>query len=290
MPEIKDEIPSPAESLGPALRRILRPLVRLLIARSLPFPFVSNLLRGVYVEVAEAEFPVAGKPQTDSRITLLTGVHRKDVKRLRRERHGAPSPPRALSLGSQLIARWMALPEYVDGERGPRPLPRLASASDAPSFESLVRSVSTDIRPRAVLDEWLRLGIVEIDDQDRVRLKVQAFIPGRGSEEMAYYFGRNLHDHLAAAVRNVLGEPHPFLERSVNYNNLSSEAVEELSELARRRGTELLREINARALALQKLDSGRPGASNRFNFGLYLFTEDQGLTADEISAEDCEDG
>ena len=264
-----------SESLVAGLRRIFRPLARLLIARSLTFPFAANLLRGVYVDVAVDEFPVSGKPQSDSRITLLTGVHRKDVKRLRHQRHLAARAPRRASLASQLIARWTSLSEYLDENGSPRPLPRLASAGDAQSFESLVRSINTDIRPRVVLDEWLRLGIVRVDDQDRVCLQVQAFIPREGSEEIAYYFGRNLHDHLAAAVHNVLGEPTPFLDRSVNYNNLSSAAVAELTDLARQRGMEVLQEINARALRLQQRDSGQPAASNRFNFGLYVFSEDQ---------------
>jgi hypothetical protein len=259
----------------------MRPLVRLLIARSLPFPFVSGLLRGLYVEVAVTEFPVAGKPQSDSRITLLTGVHRKDVKRLRGQRRRALQPPRGVSLGSQLIARWTALPEYLDATGAPRPLPRASRGDEAHSFESLVRSISTDIRPRVVLDEWLRLGIVHVDDQGRVCLNTQAFIPAEGSDEMTYFFGRNLHDHVAAAVHNMLGEPQPFLDRSVNYNNLTADAVAELSELARRRGLEILQELNARALRLQQQGAGLPDASNRFNFGLYLFSERQAPQDDD---------
>ena len=269
------------DGLGAALQRIMRPLVRFLIAHSIPFPFISNLIRGVYVDVADQEFPVAGKRQTDSRITLLTGVHRKDVKRLRAQRYPALRPSRAASLGSQLIARWTTLPEYLDVQGLPQVLPRLAQTA-APSFESLVRSLSTDIRPRAVLDEWLRLGIAHIDDQDCVCLNVQAFIPPPGSEEMAYYFGRNLHDHVAAAVHNMLGKQEPFLERSVNYNNMSPAAVTELTELAKRRGMEVLQELNARALQLQQQDSGLANASHRINFGLYLFAEDE-------SAEPAED-
>jgi len=264
-----------ADRLITGLRRILRPLVRLLIAYDLPFPFASSLLRGVYVDVAVTEFPIEGKRQTDSRISLLTGVHRKDVKRLRRERHLALRPSPAAALGAQLIARWTTLPDYLDEEGAPRPLPRLASAGEAHSFESLVRSLNTDIRPRVVLDEWLRLGIAQVDERDRVCLQVRAFIPRQGSEEMAYYFGRNLHDHLAAAVHNLLGKPDPFTERSVNYNNLGGEAGAELTELAQRRGMEVLRELNARALALQQRDSGQSSAVNRFNFGIYLFSEDE---------------
>jgi hypothetical protein len=204
---------------------------------------------------------------------LLTGVHRKDVKRLRGQRQQALRPSRSASLGSLLIARWTTLPEYLDPQGQPLPLPRLAAPSGAPTFESLVRSISTDIRPRVVLDEWLRLGLACVDDADRVCLNVQAFIPPPGSEEMTYYFGRNLHDHIAAAAHNMLGGSEPFLERSVNYNNLSAAAVTELTELAKRRGMEVLQELNVRALRLQQRDSGRPGASQRINFGVYLFAE-----------------
>jgi hypothetical protein len=273
------------ETLVAALRRIFRPLVRLLIARSIPFPFAAEVLRGVYVDVAVTEFPVAGKRQTDSRITLLTGVHRKDVKRLRGQRLLALRPPRAVSLGSQLIARWTTLPEYLDEQGAPRPLPRLQGEGRAHSFESLVRSLSTDIRPRVVLDEWLRLGIAHVDDEDRVCLNVQAFIPPKGSDEMTYFFGRNLHDHLAAATHNMTGAGAPLLERSVNYNNLSQAAVEELTALARQRGMEVLQEVNARALRLQQQDSGQSGASHRFNLGVYVFSEDQAESRPEGSDE-----
>jgi len=270
----------PSDGLLASLRRLLRPLVRLLIARSLTFPWAANLLRSVYVDVALREFPVGDKRQTDSRITLLTGVHRKDVKRLRAPSRGAAAAPRAASLGSQLIARWTALPEYRDEHGAPRPLARLATAGEAHSFESLVRSINTDIRPRVVLDEWLRLGLVRIDEHDRVCLDVHAFIPAEGSDEMAYFFGRNLHDHLAAAVHNMLGEPEPLLDRSVNYNNLSRDSVQALNELGRQRAMEVLQELNARALQLQQRDAGAAEASLRFNLGIYLFNEDQG-PADE---------
>jgi hypothetical protein len=284
--EEKSSASAQSKSLTAAVRRLLRPLVRLLIARSLPFPFAASLLRGVYIDVAVKEFPVAGKPQSDSRITLLTGVHRKDVKRLRAQRRRALHPPRAASLGSQLIARWMALPEFLDATGAPRLLPRVSSVDEPHSFESLVRSINTDIRPRVVLDEWLRLGIAHVDEQGRVCLNTQAFIPAEGSDEMTYFFGRNLHDHVAAAVHNMLGEAEPFFDRSVNYNNLTAAAVAELGELARRRGMEILQELNARALRLQQQSAGRPEATNRFNFGLYLFSERQTPQDDDDPEDD----
>src|SRR4030095_9904592 len=87
-----------ASGLRAALRRLLRPLVRLLIARGIPFPVAAGVLRQPFVAVAGNEVPVPGKAQTDSRITLLTGVHRKDVKRLRSLRQDDARLSRTASL------------------------------------------------------------------------------------------------------------------------------------------------------------------------------------------------
>jgi hypothetical protein len=268
------DLPRPAIPKDPlvrAVRRLLRPLVHLLVSRSIQFPLVAELLRSLYVEVAAKEFTIEGKRQTDSRVSLLTGVHRKDVRRLRAEHHPDFAAPRTVSLGSQLVARWTT--EHLDDHGAPRRLPRLGSAPSDQSFETLVRSISKDIRSRVVLDEWVRLGIVHIDDDDHVCLNVQAFVPTVGADELAYFFGRNLHDHIAVAAHNVLGRSTPLVERSVYYNNLSDASVNTLEELARTRGMELLQEVNARALTLQRRDSGKHGATSRMSFGQYFLSK-----------------
>ena len=189
-PATTSNLGTPASSLVAALTRLLRPLVKLLLNHGITYPFLADLLKSVYVEVADKEFPVEGKKQTDSRVSLLTGMHRKDVKRLLHVEKRKDSVPAAVSLGAQLVARWTGLAEYLDEQGRPRPLPRLASDGGPLSFEGLVESVSKDMRSRVVLDEWLRLGVARIDEEDRVCLNVEAFIPERGFDEKAYYFGR----------------------------------------------------------------------------------------------------
>lgn len=262
----------PPKALITALHRVLRPLVRLLLAQHVTYPYLANLLKSVFVDVAERDFPVEGKRQTDSRISLLTGVHRKDVKRLREEGSSNEAAPATVSLGAQLVARWLGLPEYLDKDGRPRPLPRLRGDGPDASFESLVSSVSKDIRARAVLDEWLRLGVAHTDQDDRVWLNVDAFVPEKGFDEKCYYFGRNIGDHVAAGAHNVLGGTPPFLERSVYYDNLRPESVEELEQMARDLGMQVLHTVNRQALVLQKRDSGRPAAQQRMNFGLYFLS------------------
>jgi len=270
--------PEPPSALRRALQAVLRPLVRLLVEQGVPFYELAELLKGVYVDVALHDFPLDGKGQTDSRVTLLTGVHRKDVKRLRNAPRESGDPPKSVTLGALLVARWTGTAAYLDAEGRPRPLPR--KATRGPSFEKLVASVSKDIRPRAVLDEWLRLGVAHLDSDDRVCLNAEAFVPSRGFDEKAYYFGRNLHDHVAAAAHNLAGRKPAFLERSVYYPGLSKESVAELAKLAARAGMEALQAVNRRALELRRRDAGGEEADQRMNFGVYFYEADAGDEAD----------
>ena len=227
---------SPSVYLVEAVRHLLRPLVRLFVRNQITFPYISNLLKEVYVRVVEEEFPVAGKRQTNSRISLLSGVHRKDVKRIREATNEELPPPAHVSLGSQLISHWLGEPRYLDNEGRPRPLPRHPRPDIPISFEGLVTSVSKDIRPRAVLDEWLRLGVAHLDDEDNVWLNTAAFVPEKGFEEKVFFLGQNLHDHIAACAYNVSNEGIPFFERSVYFDGLTKAEVEELRGFSQQLG------------------------------------------------------
>jgi Family of unknown function (DUF6502) len=268
---------APPASLVSALRHLLRPLVRLLTARGIGYPMLADLLKHTYVDVAVRHFGLEGEPPTDSRVSLLTGVHRKDVKRLRQARTDeGEAMPEMVALGSQLAAAWTTRKELRDRNGRPRPLPRLASQGGSRSFEGLVASISKDIRARSLLDEWLRLGVVEIDDEDRVRLRTAAFVPSRGFEEKAFYFGHNLHDHAAAAAHNVQGEGQPFLERSVHYKGLEPASVAKLAALAEKHGMEAVQSVYRSAKDCEARDRKSEAASQRITFGVYFYSEPVG--------------
>jgi hypothetical protein len=145
----------------------------------------------------------------------------------------------------------------------------------------MVRAVSKDIRPRVVLDEWLSQGIVTLDEDDIVHLRADAFVQPRELDEKVYYFGLNIHDHLAATVHNLAGLEPPFLERCVFYDKLGPGSVKELADYSRIVGMRALQAINKRAAELQKRDHGQQDAVYRTNFGVYNFSEVE--THDESS-------
>jgi Family of unknown function (DUF6502) len=266
---------SPPRSLTIALRRLLRPLVRLLLANGITYPFLSGLMKSVYVDVAVKDFPLPGKHQTDSRISLLSGVHRKDVRRFRHDVIDNPAvPPSAVSLGSELLTKWTTHKDYLDKEGNPIPLPRLSGKGNEKSFESMVESVSKDIRSRVVLDEWLRIGVARLDEENNVCLNVDAFVPAKGFDERAFYFGQNMHDHLAAGMQNLMSHPAPFFDRCVYHDMLTPASVKELDELTRELGMNALQTINRKALELKKQQAPDDSTARfRVNFGAYFFNE-----------------
>lgn len=266
---------NPPRAFVRALIHALRPLVKLMLSRGVTFTYASELMKSLFVEVADRDFRIDDKSPTDSRVSLVSGVHRKEVSRLRQAiESGEETVPEVVSLGAQVVAQWMGAAAYIDRSGKPLPLARFASEGSDQSFEALVARVNRDIRPRVVLDEWLRLGVVHIDEQGRVCLNAGAFVPTKGFDEMSFYLGHNLHDHAAAAAHNLMGGQPPFMERSVHYDGLSAETVARLSEQASTLGTQALVAVNKSVLASAKRAGGDSSQRKRMTFGVYFYAED----------------
>ena len=123
-------VPDPVSPLMDAVARLLRPLVRLLIRHGVTSPTLMDLVRGLYVDVAREMLPDE-RSRTDSRISLMTGVHRKELRRYRTL--GTAPAPLPVTVGSQVLARWLGQAGWQDSEHRPTRLPRTAPEGE-PSF------------------------------------------------------------------------------------------------------------------------------------------------------------
>jgi uncharacterized protein DUF6502 len=259
-------------------------LVRLMLRSGITYPMLTDALRHLFVDVAVTDILAQPAARTDSRISLLTGIHRKLVRQYRATQFSTSTAPNTVSVASQIIARWLGLPPYADDAGRPRPLLRAGRAGvTEPSFESLVSSVTTDIRPRAVLDDWLSQGLVHVAADDRVVLNVEAFIPRPGGADQLFYFARNLHDHIAAASANIsAADAAPFHDRSVHYDNLTPAQARALEAYAREAATQVLLAVNRKALDLAEANPVADDAVRvRVNFGTYIFAEREPPARDE---------
>lgn len=257
---------------------LLAPLVRLLMHHGVDHPRFAAALKRTFVDVALRDCAERGDPEpTHTAISLLTGLQRRDVKALR-EAGASGLPAKALSptLAMQAVSRWTSDPDYCDAQGRPRPLALRSAETDGPSFERLTTGLSKDIHPTAVRDELLRLGLVR-DDAGLLTLLQPDFVPLRDPAQLLGAMSRNAHDHLAAAVANLLSGEQRFLEYSLVADELRPESAEALHALARTQWSQVYRRTAQAAGELVQQDTARgfdaSAPETRVRFGVYFFAE-----------------
>lgn len=251
--------------------RLMAPVVRWLLRRGVSYGIFAELLKRVFVEVARTELERTGARATYSSLSVLSGVHRKDVRALETAATDAP-PPRGAPLVSQVYTRWLTARRYRGGDGLPKALPRSDTTGKA-SFEKLTRELSQDVHPRTVLDELQRLGLIRVDG-DLVVPAVLSFTPDRKLEEATSLFVANVSDHLATAVSNLTTEAPPRLEQAIFANGLGAPSVAHLHQCAREAWKQAFARLVDEATTRVKADADVPAAdSHRIRFGVYFHSE-----------------
>jgi histone H3/H4 len=265
------------QQFATAIRRLLRPVVRQLITYGISYSTFSEMVKEVYVEVAETDFPLPFKRQTDSRLALVTGVNRKEISRLRRLRKTVrPSVEVEDTLATHVIGRWLGGPPYSDAGGSPRRLPYDSERANVPSFTRLVRSLSVDIPVRSILDELLRIGTVELLEDGDVQLVREAHIPADDLGGKLTLLGSDPAELFATISHNIEHPERPRLQRKVVYDNIGSEALAELRAAARKLGEEFVRKANQLVASYDRDRNPRaPGGHQaRVVLGTYYFEEE----------------
>jgi hypothetical protein len=232
---------------------ILRPLARLAVRKGWLFPVVEHRLRHAYIEATNS---LDDGEVTDSKISILTGLQRRDIARLRRE---ATPPQNQRQPLAEIIALWWDDPAY-----DPNGIP---IQSDGPSFTELARCVRKDVHPRTFLDILIENGAVK-EIGDKVILNTRSYKPLSGSDDQLGYLADNVGDHLATAVSNVV-EAGGKYDMSVHYKGLSASAIEQLDKHFRVRMKQTLQELDTMARNLPTTEDG----PHRFRAGGYFFDD-----------------
>lgn len=285
LPDIGPTSSSPEhEALARAVEALMRPLAALAVARGLPYAVVEAELKRAFVAAALAAHPGVAPHRAVSRISTATGLGRREVTKLLDDR-ATPAVAQGRSVAAQVFTRWLTDAQWRTAKGRPKLLPRQGAA---PSFEALAQSVTRDVHPRSVLDELCRLGLAEIDADDRVHLLSERFVPNRDRARMLAFLGDNVGDHLAAAVDNVLGEasdaPRHF-EQALFADELSTEALEAARALVREHWQALLAQASPALEQLMDADrhAGR-AQDHRLRIGLYTYAEPMAEAPAAVSA------
>lgn len=248
---------------------LLRPLVRLMLAHGISFREFVDISKRTFFDVGNDVIEESHGKKTDSQLSVLTGLHRKDITTFRKTKRKPAQ--KNFSPGAAIIAEWLTNPRYVGKGGTPRVL---SYAGEENSFTALVESVSKDIRAKSYLEELLRLNLVEMEDAHRVRLKQEGFLPSGDFSQKLDFFRRQVGDHLSAAVANMQQAPSPFFDRSMFHDKLTAEQVREIRRILDTQGMDLLKSAYRRAEETSVTASNAEKPDRRVTVGLYMFDQE----------------
>ena len=260
--------------LSAAVLRLFRPLVRVLLRNGVSYRTFADFAKWVYVDVATKEFGIEGRKQSTSRVSVITGLSRKEVKRVRE----LPRPDDTASVerynrAARVIAAWRRESNFQDAEGNAAPL--LLEGTGA-TFSELVKRFSGDVPVRAILDELIRIGAVERLEDGRVSLIVRAYVPESSEADKLHILGTDVGFLISTIDHNLQADPMgPLFQRKVAYDNLPDEALPEFRELSAKRAQALLEKLD-RWLAQRDRDvtpTVKGTGRNRAGLGIYYFEE-----------------
>ncbi len=257
-----------------AVIKLLRPLVRILLRNGLSFNTFSDLAKWVYVDIATKEFSIEGRKQSTSRVSVITGLSRREVMRVRQ----LPKPDVTASTekhnrAARVIAAWRRESEFHDSRGRPAALPMEGRRA---SFSELVRRFSGNVPARAILDELIHVGAAERRQDGKVALLTRAYIPRNIDAHILNILGTDVRHLIATIDHNLDPETtQPRFQRKVSYDNLPNDVLPGFRKLYYKKSQKLLESAD-QWLAQRDRDINpeiKGVGRNRAGFGIFYFEE-----------------
>jgi hypothetical protein len=257
-----------------AVLKLLRPLVRMLLRNGVSYGTFSDVAKWVYVDVAANEFGIQGRKQSTSRVSVITGLSRKEVSRLQSlEKPDDPSGGERYNRAARVIAAWRRENDFLNTDGKPADL---SLTGPWATFSELVRRFSGDVPARAILDELINVGVVEKLKNGKVRLLADAYIPKTSETDKLHILGSDVAQLISTIDYNLRTDVDDSrFQRKVAYDNLPDEALPDFRLLSGRKAQSLLEKLD-QWLAKHDRDTAPASEGTGRNFagiGIYYFEE-----------------
>ena len=272
-----------------SFRRVLRPLIRILVRSGVRYDEFLDLVRGVYVETAVRDGLGDDTKLTRAKVSLSTGVPRRDVDRFIDHDGALPAPPRTLTATlSEVLNKWHTDPQFV----GPYgiPLELEVRSQRSRSFSELVSTVDSNASVHDVLDELIRLKTVVWSGDTHVRTISRAFIPVEEMSPAQLEFFGNALTRLANTLQFNLYRRNSDkrLERSViSDRGLPKSVVPVFEKHVREKVSDLLVELD-NWLSPYSADAAPGKDFERVGLAVFQFVDpvtDKTPLSDKVSEE-----
>lgn len=227
-----------------AIFKLLRPLVRLMLRYGISHDAFSEYAKRVYVDIAAEEYHLPGKRQSNARISVLTGLTRKEVTRIRTLSEDGESDDldTRVNRAVRVTSAWYRDPYYANEKGQPA---RLAFSGKGPTFSQLVKKFSGDMPARTILDELVRVGAVKITSDGLIQLVARGYVPGKGNETRIMLLGEDVVSLIETIDHNMQSSKgERYYHKKVCYDNLPESVLPRLRLLAAQKGESVLVDLD----------------------------------------------
>ena len=230
------------KSLHQAVRSILTALARTLIRNGMAYGEFDQIARKCFADVAFKDFAPAGKKQTVSNVAIITGLNRKEVKRmLELDEDQADSTKRQYNRSTRVIGGWINDPDYLRADGLPRDL---AYEGDH-SFSTLVRKYSGDMPVAAMQKVLTNSDNICITDDDHVRLLSHAYVPADDPLENIAILGIDTGQLIDTINYNMTTNTENLrFQRKASNHHVSVDAIPGMKRFLQRKGQAFLEEVD----------------------------------------------
>ena len=264
------------ETLRQSLRKILMSLVRTLIRNGMSYGEFDQIARKCFVDVAFRDFSPPRKKQTVSNVAILTGLNRKEVKKLH-ELHADTDSDSGQQYNRvvRVLGGWINDPRFLRADGNPRDL----DYEGENSFTDLVRQYSGDMPVAAMQKVLTSSGNICFTDGNRLRLLSHAYLPSDDPEEKLAILGVDTGQLIDTIDYNLgASEADLRFQRKASNPKVSGQAVPEIKQFLRRKGQAFLEEVD---LYLTQHESRGQGDPVEISVSVY-YHEEQSPDQDDI--------
>jgi len=230
------------EILKDALGKILMTLIRTLLRNGMSYGEFDQLARKCYVDVAYRDFAPPGKKQTVSNVAILTGLNRKEVKKLSEADAGQSSDvTRQYNRVVRVLGGWINDARFLRKDGAPRDL----EYAGKDSFSELVRQYSGDMPVAAMQKVLLSSANIKFTDDGQVRLMSHAYLPSNDPAEKLAILGIDTSQLIATIDHNLTSSEDALrFQRKASNARIAQESIPQVKQYLNRKGQAFLEEID----------------------------------------------
>ncbi len=263
-----------------ALLLVLRPLARAMLRAGIGYREFAEVSKTAFVDVAGKDYGLRGRPTNISRVAVMTGLTRKEVRRIRDKAEVGDDPGVAkLTPMSQVMHRWYTEDDFTSDNGVPIVL---KFDADGTSFSDLVKRFGGDIPPGAMRTELKRIGAVEELDSGQLKAVSRSVVGIDDHEKLVRGLAHVMYPAALAMVHNISeeSEKDSWVHLSAFTQSVRSNDLGRIRRVSSDRAASFIESVDDFLAAYENLydTSDENGGDQAVGIGVFYFEEDKSET------------